>query len=207
MRSVCAHCLVQTDPPPLRVCGSQICRETCTPHKRFRCQECWQARLDESIATAAAEAPQRNLRLLIRPALHRALKSLQEMADVDAHDGGAGLAEFTRGVYKGKFEAEMAAAVRDARDSGVPLDEVANLLREGALEAGLSLPPEWSAAPEGEGTEQAEDQRTEADADAQQGASGPAEATDTTSQQPAGGAARTSRAGRTLTRKRPFGEE
>ena len=38
--------------------------------------------------------------------------------------------------------------------------------------------------------QQAEDQRTEADADAQQGASGPAEATHTTSQQPAGGAGR-----------------
>ena len=117
------------------------------------------------------------------------------------------MAEFTRGVHEGKFTAGMEDVMRDARRIGIPRDEVAELLRRNAQEAGLSLPPEWSAVPEGGGTEQAEDQRTEADADAQQGASGPAEATDATSQQPAGGAARTSRAGRTLTRKRPFGEE
>ena len=138
IRSVRAHCLLETDPPPLCVCRPQICRETCTPHKRFRCRECWQARLDESKAIAAAEAPQRNLDLLIRPALHRALQSLRKIADVDDNDGGAGLADFMGGMHKGKFDAQMAAAMRDARRDGSSRDEVAELLRQGAQDAGLS---------------------------------------------------------------------
>ena len=51
-------------------------------------------------------------------------------------------------MYKGKFEAEMAAAVRmhgtvESRWTG------GQLVKGRCSEAGLSLPPEWSAAPEG----------------------------------------------------------